>query len=203
MFIGIRMDKQIVVYLHNGWICQASVCSSVLSHHKKDLEWRTLKPLAGHSSRVLDRPCYNSQVSNRLCYTSWTNQHYSSILFRKWQENSSSRREGMLTQSHEEDTLARARRWWGGGGEWGIERKRKSAHTWERERKRFGSSFYVFSSPWACPMQIGLSQECCFFYLRSSLRSSDLPLTFLCSIFEGFSLPGLLATAILNSFSLF
>ena len=30
----------------------------------------------------------------------------------------------------------------------------------EHERAR-GSSFYMFSSPWACPMQIGLSQECC------------------------------------------
>ena len=51
---------------------------------------------------------------------------------------------------------------------------------------------YVFSSTWACPMQIGLSQECCLFYLKSSLWSSDLPLTFLCSIFAGFSLPCLL-----------
>jgi len=77
------------------------------------------------------------------------------------------------------------------------ERKRereKSARTREREseRKRFGSSFYVFSSTWACPMQIGLSQECCLFCLfclKSSLWSSDLPC--------------LLATAILDSFSLF
>ena len=42
-------------------------------------------------------------------------------------------------------------------------------------------------------MQIGLSQECCLFHLKSSLCSSDLPLTFL----------GFLATAILDSFSLF
>ena len=51
---------------------------------------------------------------------------------------------------------------------------------------------YVFSSTWACPMQIGLSQECCLFCLfclKSSLWSSDLPC--------------LLATAILDSFSLF
>ena len=27
-------------------------------------------PLAGHSSRVLDRPCYSSQVSNEPCYSS-------------------------------------------------------------------------------------------------------------------------------------
>ena len=33
----------------------ASVCSSVLSRHNKDLERRTLKPLARHSSRVLDK----------------------------------------------------------------------------------------------------------------------------------------------------
>ena len=48
---------------------------------------------------------------------------------------------------------------------------------------------YVFSSTWACPMQIGLSQECCLFCLKSSLWSSDLPC--------------LLATTILDSFSLF
>ena len=47
------------------------------------------------------------------------------------------------------------------------------------------------------------SQECCLLYLRSSLQSSDFPLTFLCSIFAGFSLPCLLATAILDSCFLF
>ena len=30
----------------SAWICQANVCSSVLSHHNKDLEWWTLKPSA-------------------------------------------------------------------------------------------------------------------------------------------------------------
>ena len=74
---------------------------------------------------------------------------------------------------------------------------------WEREgakRKEegFGSSFYMFLS-------LGLSyvnwagQECCWFYLRFSLQSSDLPLFY----FRGLSLPGLLATAILDIFSLF
>ena len=47
------------------------------------------------------------------------------------------------------------------------------------------------------------SQECCLFYLKSSLPSSYLPLTFLCSIFTGFSLPCLLATTILDSYFLF
>ena len=31
-----------------------------LSRHNKDLEQWTLKPLALHSSRVLDKPCYSS-----------------------------------------------------------------------------------------------------------------------------------------------
>ena len=56
--------------------------------------------------------------------------------------------------------------------------KRKSLRTWEREgegekekerthavgRERESSLaplFMFFSCPWACPMQIGLSQECC------------------------------------------
>ena len=92
----------------------------------------------------------------------------------------------------------------GGGGE--RERERESAHARERERKRVCTHagetapekalwlllLYVFSSTWACPMQIGLSQECCLFCLfclKSSLWSSDLPC--------------LLATAILDSFPLF
>ena len=61
--------------------------------------------------------------------------------------------------------------------------RKKRAHTRalrESVRKCFGSSFYMFfSSTWACPMQIGLSQECCLFCLKSSFWSSDLPLTFL------------------------
>ena len=54
-------------------------------------------------------------------------------------------------------------------------------------------------------LSLGLSyvnwagQQCCLFHLRFSLQSSDLPLFY----FRGLSLPGLLATAILDSFSLF
>ena len=97
------------------------------------------------------------------------------------------------------------------------ERERKSAGTWregrEREKERKSArmshvggerekALWLFL-PRACPMQIGLSQECCSSYLKSSLRSSDLPLTFLCYVFVVFSLPCLLATDILDSFSLF
>ena len=97
-----------------------------------------------------------------------------------------------------------------GGGkerewEWERERERARTHAGEKERGKmlWLLLLYVFSSTWACPMKIGLSQECCLSYLKFSLWSSDLPLTFLCSIFTGFSLPCLLATAILDSFSLF
>ena len=74
------------------------------------------------------------------------------------------------------------------------ERERECAHAGERvpEKALWLLLLYVFSSTWACPMQIGLSQECCLFCLfclKSSLWSSDLPC--------------LVATAILDSFSLF
>ena len=52
---------------------------------------------------------------------------------------------------------------------------------------------YVFSSTWACPMQIGISQECCLF----------CPEVFILVLGPSFDLPCLLAIAILDSFSLF
>ena len=55
--------------------------------------------------------------------------------------------------------------------------------------------FIFFSSPLGLPYVNWASQECCSFYLRFSLQSSDLP----CSIFTGFSLPCPLAIAILDS----
>ena len=79
------------------------------------------------------------------------------------------------------------------------ERERERAHgRWgERERERaLAPPFICFSSTWACPMKIWLSQECCLFYLKSSLWSWDLFLVL-------FSRACLLATAILDSFSLF
>ena len=45
---------------------------------------------------------------------------------------------------------------------------------------------YVFSSPWACFVNWA-SQECCLFYLRSSLRSSDLPVFYFCGLFPSLS----------------
>ena len=86
--------------------------------------------------------------------------------------------------------------------EWRIEREgereKERTHAGEKE-SALASPFICFFSTWACPMQIGLSQECCLFYLKSSLWSSDLLLFYFCGLF----LPCLLATAILDSFSLF
>ena len=125
-----------------------------LSRHNKDLEQRTLKP------------------SVRTALGSWTNRA------------TDLRQISVTAPLYLEDSrriqYSKRREWrsaWGG-------RKRESAHTCTREREsmreRFGSSFYMFfSSTWACPMQIGLSQECCLFCVKSSLRSLDLPLTFL------------------------
>ena len=87
----------------------------------------------------------------------------------------------------------------------------------EREHASFGSSFYMFISPWACGRDkerererereserartsfgssfysLGLSyvnwasQECCLFYLRSSLWSSDLLLFYFRWLFPSLS----------------
>ena len=74
------------------------------------------------------------------------------------------------------------------------EKEKECMHAGEKvsEKALWLLLLYVFSSTWACPMQIRLSQECCLFCLfclKSSLWSSDLPC--------------LLATAILDPFSLF
>ena len=67
----------------------------------------------------------------------------------------------------------------------GRERERERERARRRERERVSEKalwlllLYVFSFTWACLMQIGLSQECCLFCLKSSLWSLDLPLTFL------------------------
>ena len=61
----------------------------------------------------------------------------------------------------------------------------------ERDHQPFGSSFYVFFSPPTPPPGLlylnWTSRECCLFYLRSSLWSSDLPLFFFCGIVPSLS----------------
>ena len=96
----------------------------------------------------------------------------------------------MLTQRHEEKRV----------GEHGSmeEKERERERERERETVLWVLFVYIFPSP-GLPYANWAGQERCLFYLRSSLRSSDLPLTFPCSIFSGFFLPCLLATSILDS----
>ena len=152
-----------------------------LSRHNKDLEWWSLSPrhvtaLGSWTSRVTAL----RQISVTALFYLEDSRTVHPRSVRACQPKDSKRREWRTVQG-------------GRDREWERERERKRA---------LAPPFICFSSIWACPLQIGLSQECCLFYLKSSLWSSDLPLTFLCSIFEGFSLPCLLATAILDSFSL-
>ena len=111
-----------------------------------------------------------------------TAQCYSSILFRRWQENPSSKREGMSIYRHEEKSAPAC----------GGERERERASERERERERERASWlwlfylYVYLSlrlsyvNWA-------SQECCLFYLRSSLWSSDILLFYFGGLFPSLS----------------
>ena len=81
-------------------------------------------------------------------------------------------------------------------GEGERERERERAHTCTREReserKRFGSSFYMFFPPPGPALcKLGLA------------RSAVLPEVFTLVLGPSFDLPCLLATTILDSFSLF
>ena len=121
-----------------------------------------------------------SQVSDKLCYSSQTDQCYSSVLqlsfIYKIKENTSSRHKGMLTQKK-------------------LVRERTSA----REPWTFGSSFYMLFPPlgsslckWGYPGVLFALPEVLTLVLGPSF-----------SIFAGFSFSCLLATAILDFFFLF
>ena len=157
-----------------------SVISSVLSHLNKNFKRQTLKPSVRHSSWTDHVVALCSRTDHGIVVReiSVTAPCYNSVLLRKYQETTSSRCEGMLTQRCEE------------------KREKERACACRRESpQRFGSSFCTFLPPpvnWA-------SEECCLFYLRSSLCSSELPLFY----FHGSSLPCLVASAILDSCFLF
>ena len=78
-----------------------------LSRHNKDLEWQTLKPprhvtaLGSWIDRVIALRSRKDHVI-ALRQISVTAQCYSSILFKRYQENPSLRHEGMLIQRHKE-----------------------------------------------------------------------------------------------------
>ena len=76
-------------------------------------------------------------------------------------------------------------------------RRRAPQRAGKRERELALAPLFICLSLLRLSYVNWASQECCLFYLRSSLRSSDLLLFY----FRG--LPCLLATTVLDSFSLF
>ena len=166
-------------FLKISWEC---MFLGSLSHHNKDLEWWTLKPpwrVTAFRSWIDRVIALRSQMDHviALRQISVTAQCYSSILFRRQQENPFSRHEGTSIQRHEEKS-APAR---------GRERERESA---------LAPLFICFFLPG--PVLYKLGQPGVFTW-----GSHSGPQTFLCSIFAGFSLPCLLATTILDSCFLF
>ena len=127
--------------------CQPSVFSLVLSCHNKDLERRTLKPLAHHSSRVLDKLCYSSQ----------TNQCYSSILFRRQQENLLEALEYVNPKTGREENGGVCQR----TGERERERERAHTHGGERERESALAPPFIcfFPPPGPAVYKLGLARS--------------------------------------------
>ena len=131
-----------------------------LSRHNRDLEWRTWKP----PQRVT---ALRSWIDRGIALRSWVDHvivlRQISIIAVFHLEDRRRIYPQIMRACHPKKQRGES----GGGGGQG--------------RKRFGSS------PWACPMQIGLSQVRCFLYLRSSLWSLDLPLFYFRGLFSSLS----------------
>ena len=110
-----------------------------------------------------------SQLSDRLCLSSRTGQCYHSVLqlslIQKIKENTSLRHESMPTQKLQRE-----------------ERERESRREGERP-PALCLLCLCFFLPLGLPYVNWASQECCLFYLRSSLWSSDLPLFYFHGLF--------------------
>ena len=112
----------------------------------------------------------------------------------------------MPTQGHEEKRVEEHASMWGREGE--EERERRSGAEGKREREGERERekalwllflcFFLPPGPALCKLGLVITAV-----LPEVLTPVLGPWTFLCSIFVGFSLPCLLATAILDSFSLF
>ena len=160
-----------------------------LSHHNKDLEWWTLKPPRHVTALGSWTDCVIAHRVIALRQISVTALFYLEDSRRIRPRNVRACRPKDVKRREWRSTPARRR-------EREKERERESKRESERERGNpLAPLFICFSLPLGLPYANWANPECCLFYLKSSLRSSDCPLTFLCSIFMGFSLPCLLATA--------
>ena len=149
-----------------------------LFHHNKDLEWWTLKP----PQRV------TALGSCTDCVIALRSQMDRVIALRQI---------SVTAVFYLEDS--RKIHLWGVRARRSKDTKRRAPQGAGERESPLAPLFLCFSFPPGLLYVNWISQECCLFYLRSSLQYSDL----LCSIFMGFSLPCLLATVILDSFSLF
>ena len=150
-----------------------------LSHHNKDLEWWTLKP--------------------PRCVTALRSWIDHVIALRSRMDHVVALRQISVTALFYLEDSRKIHLWGVRARRSKDTRRRAPQRAGERERESWLWLLYLY----VC-LSLGLSyinwasQDCCLFYLRSSLRSLDLHF-----IFVGFSLPCLVATAILDSFSLF
>ena len=154
-----------------------------LSHHNKDLEWGTLKP-ARHVTAL------GSWTDRVTALRSWTGLVIAlrqiSVTAQFYLEDSRKTYLWGMRARPSKDANSRAPR-------------PQAVELGGRERARaLWLLFLCFPSPWACTMQIGLSQECC-----STWSAHSGPRTFLWPFSVLFSRAFPLATAILDSFSLF
>ena len=164
---------------------------SALSCLNQNLKWRTLKPSACHSSWTDGVIALGSWTGRVIALK--TDQCYSPILQLSFIYKIAGKYIPKVWGHANPKTQSGER-----------EREQECLCSWERgSLSPLAPLFMIFFLPLGMPYVNWTSQECCLLYLRSSLQSSDLPLTFLCSIFMSFSLSCLLATAILNFCFLF
>ena len=154
--------------------CQGEcVISSVLSHHNKNLKrWTSLTALGQIVSQLSDRSVLQLRVTAQFNL-----------------ENEGKYILKALGHADPKDVKKRGR-----ALPCNRVCERESAHVGKsrRERERdpwpFGSSFYMFfPPPLGLPYVNMASQECCLFYLRSSLQSSDLLFFYFGGLFPSLS----------------
>jgi len=148
--------------------CQGSVISLVLSCHNKNLKWRTLKPLAHHSSRTVLQLCVIAQ----FCLENKRKIHPQGV-------------RACQPRRHEEERereRERKRDWectcWG---------ERERTHIGERGPCPLAPLFTCFFFPMGLTYVNWASQESHLFYLRSSLQFSDLTLFYFRRLFPSLS----------------
>ena len=172
-FINIFPHSAVCIFILSMVLSGECVISSGLSHHSKNLKWRTLKP--------------------SVCHGSWTDQCYGSQtdLYRVLQLC-------VTAQFYLENKGKYILEAWGHANPKDAKRRERE-HAWERDPHPFGSSCYMLFPPLGLPCVNWASQSA----VCSTWGPHSGPQTFLCSLFVGFSLSCLLATAILDSFFLF